>query len=109
MLHLKRALTRCVLSIILYLFICQRAAATITVLHDWRLGESDPDALAGAAALSTQDYIGSNQLVFHGNSTYSSDVAFSAAARSGSMLSARFTNNAFASNSIVSTLNNNFG
>ena len=98
----------CVLIAIFSLLCCLHAQATITVLHDWRLGESDP-ANAADAALTTQDYIGGTPLVFQGNSSYSSDVGFAAAARVGSLLSANFTNNAFATNSIISTLTNNFG
>ncbi len=108
MIHSKRLLAAFLLTATLYLF-PSRASATITVVSDWRLGESEPTAIAGTPAVTTIDYIGSRNLTFQGAATYSSDVGFPAALRVGSILSVNFTNNAYATNSIVSTAVDNFG
>src|SRR5437868_613571 len=109
MIKLDRTGTAFLLMGLLYLFSSPRASATITVVSDWRLGESEPTAIPGAPAVTAQDYAGSQNLVFQGTAVYSSDVDFDAAAHVGSMLSVNFTNNAFATNSIVSTAYDNFG
>jgi alpha-tubulin suppressor-like RCC1 family protein len=85
------------------------ASATINVVSDWRLGEADSGGIAGAAAVTAADSVGLNNLSFHGTASYSSDVSFQAAAETGSSLSVNFANNAFATNTIVSSASDNFG
>ena len=57
----------------------------------------------------TQDYIGGSSACLPGKLRLFERREFCRGGSSGSLLSAHFTNNAYASNSIVSTLTNNFG
>ena len=107
--HSKCVRTASVLAALLYLFSCPRVDATITVINDWRLGESEAAAAPGVPAVTATDYAGLHHLTVQGAATYSSDVGFPAALRVGSMLSVNFTNSAYATNSIVSTVVDNFG
>lgn len=107
MIHLKH--TRLAAVLTLLLFISLRSPATITVVSDYRLGESEASATPGVAAVTSLDYVGSKTLTFHGTATYSGDVNFAAALRVGSLLSVNFTNGAYATNTIVSTAVDNFG
>src|SRR5689334_19058646 len=83
--------------------------AAITVLNYWRLGESDPGAAVGATATNATDSVGAKNLTVQGNAHYANDVAPNAAARTSSSLSVNFTNSAYATNTIVSTVTDNFG
>ena len=85
------------------------ARATITVLNYWRMGEADAGAVTGGTPVNATDSVGSHTLKYSGSALYSTNVAPSASAHAGSDLCVSFTNSACASNSIVSTVQNNFG
>src|ERR1700749_3940594 len=108
MIHSKRVASALALMAIVLSF-TPRANATITVIGDWRLGESDPCAAPGLAATNPMDLTGLRNLMFQGVANYSSDVSFPADAHTGSYRSINFTNNACATNTIISTATDNFG
>ncbi|MBS0571147.1 MAG: LamG domain-containing protein [Proteobacteria bacterium] len=85
------------------------AAATITVLNQWHLGEADAGASAGGAgAAATVDSVGSFNLNKVGAPVYASDVP----PRIGSMLSMAFngtTDEYMNTSGVASTLTDNFG
>ncbi len=85
------------------------ARATVTSLVWYHLGEADAGALNGGPATNTIDSVSTNNLTFSSNAVYSSDVSASAAAHAASSLAVVFTNAAFATNNIVSTLVTNYG
>ena len=84
------------------------AAATITVLNQWHLGEADAGASAGGAgAAATVDSVGGVNLNKVGAPMYSSDVT----PRIGSTLSMAFngTTDEYMNSGVASTLTDNFG
>ena len=89
--------------------------ATITVVGDWRMGESgrvgesDPGVISGEPASFLVDATGGHNLNVQGPASYQSDVGVEALAHTASFLCVDFTGSSFASNSIVSTAVNNFG
>lgn len=98
-----------VLAAIVSTFPCSQAHASITVISEWRMGESDGGAVPAATVQTSQDCIGTNHLQFQG-ATYSSDVGNRTFPRLASTLSINFTNNGCATNNhVVSTLTDNFG
>ncbi len=108
--HTKCIRTALILVAVLISFPCLRADATITVIDEWRMGESDATAVPGGAATTSLDCIGTNNLQFHGATIYSSDVGNRTFSRLASTLCVNFTNNAYAIRSnVVSTLTDNFG
>lgn len=76
----------------------------------WRMGEDDPLAALGAAAESTTDSAGSNDLACYGEPFYSADVSPAAAIHTGSWLSLGFSGfGAYASGPLASAAQDNFG
>src|SRR5438874_1340135 len=85
--------------------------ATITNLAWYRLGENDAGAASAQIVNSTSvDLMGSNDLKRFGSARYTDNVPSAAASHVGSSLAVAFNGtNQFYSNSIVTTLRNNFG
>ena len=83
--------------------------ATITVLDYWHMGENDSGAIVGGTPTTATDSAAAHDLKYTGSAVYSSDVSAAAQTHVGSLLAVAFTNSAFASNSVVSTLQDNFG
>jgi len=81
------------------------AAANITVLNEWRLGENDPGAFLGGQATNLIDSVGTNNLACSNSPYYSGDVAPSSTV---STISAIFANNSYAIGSVL-TNTDNFG
>lgn len=94
---------------ILTLAITPAARGAVTVVSYWRMGESDPGAASGVTATNAIDSAGAKNLTFHGNASYANDISATAATRISSSLSVNFTNSAYATNAIVSTVTDNFG
>lgn len=72
------------------------ARATINVISHWRMGEADPGAANGAAAVTLIDSAGTNNLTCEGNPLYSTDVSATASNTLDSTLSVDFTGTGFA-------------
>jgi hypothetical protein len=77
----------------------------------WRMGEEDgPQAAVGAAAETTVDSAGSNDLVCFGEPFYSADVSPVAASQTGSEMSLGFSGfGAYAIGALASAAQDNFG
>src|SRR5260221_3409120 len=71
-------------------FSAHTARATINVVSYWRMGENDASAADGTNAVTASDISGSDNLTFSGPASYSTDVAASAVAHTGSSLSMNF-------------------
>ncbi len=82
------------------------AHATIAISDYWRMGENDPGAAPGVTATQATDGVRTHNLTYHGSATYSTNVNTISPL---STLCVNFTNNAYASNSIVTTNVDNFG
>ncbi len=103
------------LVVLVYLVPLISVHATITVVSDWRMGESgrmgesDPGVISGEPATFLVDATGWRNLNVQGPASYQSDVGVEALAHTASFLCVDFTGSSFASNSIVSTAVDNFG
>ncbi|HEY3763081.1 MAG TPA: LamG domain-containing protein [Verrucomicrobiae bacterium] len=84
------------------------AAATVTPIAWWRLGENDPGAANGVAATATTNQMG-GMMNLVGNPVYTTNVSAAAAIGDGSALGLKFASTNYGTNAIVSTLTNNFG
>jgi hypothetical protein len=87
--------------------------AEVNALAYYRMGEADPGAVAGQAGnFITNDSVGSSPLTLSpsGSSVYSSDVAASAFAYTGSTLCLSLVGNSFYSGSnVITSLTDNIG
>jgi hypothetical protein len=76
----------------------------------WRMGEEDPNADVGAAAETTKDSAGTNDLACFGEPFYSDDVSSAAATHAESSLSLGFSGlGAYAIGGLASAAQDNFG
>ncbi len=93
------------------LLLAVSAHATVTNLAWYRLGENYPGAGSGQIANSTTtDLMGLNDLKRFGSARYTNNVSPAAVTHVGSSLAVSFNGtNQYYSNSIVTTLRNNFG
>ncbi len=89
----------------------QSANGPLTPVSYWRMGENDPDAIAGGLSTSTLDGFGSDNLTVNGGGVfYSTNVSVSAGFHVASNLSLNFSNgSSYASGALPSTAVNNFG
>ena len=87
------------------------APAAVTVRNHYRMGESDPGAANGGTNPTTRDTVGTNHLTTAGGPTYSNDVGFETAARTGSALSMNFPSGGSrsASGALLANVTDNFG
>ena len=105
----KQTFTATILAATLLFSVSYSALATITVVSDWRMGESESRPSSFINATTAIDIVGSNNLTFQGAATYSSDVSVAATAHTGSFVSVNLLSGSYASNGIVSTVTSNFG
>jgi len=81
-----------------------------SVVSYWRMGENDVGATAGATGTNETDCVGSDTLTFSGQALHSSDVAATALAHTGSILSVNFSGfGGYATGNLVSAAQDNFG
>ncbi|HXC98302.1 MAG TPA: LamG-like jellyroll fold domain-containing protein, partial [Verrucomicrobiae bacterium] len=88
--------------------------AAVTVIHDWHMGESDPDAVSGGYATNTIDSAGgvtlTNQPASGGRYPfYTNNISGSAAFFAGSDLCIFYSGGQYAAGNVIPNLTTNFG